>query len=93
EPTSALDLNHAVELLHRVKDLIQKEEITGVAVLHDLNLAAMFCDELVIMKDGRVAYSGSPKDVITEEILLDVYNLKSKVIRDENGTPYVIPLI
>ncbi|MGL4569194.1 MAG: ABC transporter ATP-binding protein [Fusobacteriaceae bacterium] len=93
EPTSALDLNHAVELLHRVKNLIQNGGITGVAVLHDLNLAAMFCDELVIMKDGKIAYSGSPKDILTEEILLDVYNLKSKVIRDENGTPYVIPLI
>lgn len=93
EPTSALDLNHAVELLQRVKNLVQNQKITGVAVLHDLNLASMFCDELVIMKDGKVAYSGAPKDVITEEILLEVYNLKSKVIRDGDENPYVIPLV
>ena len=64
-----------------------------MAVLHDLNLASMFCDELIIMKDGVVAYQGTPKEVLTESILKDVYNLKSKVIREDNGYPYVIPLI
>lgn len=93
EPTSALDLNHAVELLNRVKTLVKKKDLTSVAVLHDLNLASMFCDELIIMKDGVVAYQGAPKDVLTEKILEEVYNLKSKVIKDENGCPYVIPLI
>ncbi|WP_297488226.1 ABC transporter ATP-binding protein [uncultured Cetobacterium sp.] len=93
EPTSALDLNHAVELLNRVKTLVQDKELTSVAVLHDLNLASMFCDELIIMKDGKVAYQGTPKEVLTEEILKEVYNLKSKVLKDENGYPYVIPLI
>lgn len=93
EPTSALDLNHAVELLNRVKFLVKEKELTSVAVLHDLNLASMFCDELVIMKEGKVAYQGTPKEVLTEEILEEVYNLKSKVIKDENGCPYVIPLI
>ena len=93
EPTSALDLSHAVDLLNRIKTLVKEKKLTSVAVLHDLNLASMFCDELIIMKDGVVAYQGTPKEVLTESILKDVYNLKSKVIREDNGYPYVIPLI
>jgi iron complex transport system ATP-binding protein len=93
EPTSALDLNHAVELLNKVKQLVIERGMTGIAVLHDLNLAAMFCDELVLMKEGKVLYQGTPAEVLTEEILSEVYNLKSKIIKDENGNPYVMPLI
>lgn len=93
EPTSALDLNHAIELLSRVKNLVKEKGITGVAVLHDLNLASMFCDELIIMKEGRIMYQGTPKEVLTEEILKEIYNLKSKVIVDENGIPYIIPMV
>ncbi|MGL4642557.1 MAG: ABC transporter ATP-binding protein [Cetobacterium sp.] len=93
EPTSALDLNHAVELLNKVKSLSLEKSLTSVAVLHDLNLAAMFCDELIMMKDGEIKFQGTPLEVLTEENLRAVYNLKSKVIKDENGIPYIIPLV
>ncbi|MEG1807229.1 MAG: ABC transporter ATP-binding protein, partial [Cetobacterium sp.] len=62
-------------------------------VLHDLNLASMFCDELIMMKDGEVLYQGKPEEILTEEILHEVYNLKAKVIKDEKGKPYIIPLV
>ncbi|MGL5176465.1 MAG: ABC transporter ATP-binding protein, partial [Cetobacterium sp.] len=91
--TSALDLNHAVELLNKVKSLSLEKSLTSVAVLHDLNLAAMFCDELIMMKDGEIKFQGTPLEVLTEENLRAVYNLKSKVIKDENGIPYIIPLV
>lgn len=93
EPTSALDLNHAVELLSQVRSIVLNEGITGVAVLHDLNLAGMFCHELVIIGEGKVLYKGTPKEVLTEEILLEVYNLKAKVFIDENGIPVIVPKI
>lgn len=93
EPTSALDLNHAVEILNSVKMLVSNHGITGVAVLHDLNLASMFCDEIVMMKDGEVHYQGTPQEVIKEEILKEIYNLKSRVFCGENNIPYVIPQI
>lgn len=92
EPTSALDLNHAVDLMGRVKKLVKNHDITAVAVLHDLNLASMFCDELFLVKDGKIAYKGTPKEVLTEKILEEVYQLKSKIIYDENDKPYIIPL-
>lgn len=93
EPTSALDLNHAVELLNKVRSLVIEKSLTGVAVLHDLNLAAMFCDELIMMKDGKIKFQGTPGEVLTEENLKDIYNLKAKVIKDEKGVPFVVPLI
>ena len=92
EPTSALDLNHAVDLMGRVRRLVNNHDITAVAVLHDLNLASMFCDEIFLIKNGKVAYKGTPKEIFTEKILEDVYELKSKVIYDEKGKPYIIPL-
>lgn len=92
EPTSAMDLNHAVELMECVSELISEGDITAVAVLHDLNLASLFCDELIIMKDGVVMHSGTPSEVITKEILKEVYGLNAKVIEDDMGNPYVIPL-
>lgn len=93
EPTSAMDLSHAVELMARVKDKVKKEKLTSVAVIHDLNLASMFCDEIILMDQGRVRYTGTPAEVLTEERLKEVYNLNSRVIKDEAGNPYIIPLV
>ncbi len=93
EPTSAMDLNHAVELMAKVRKLVREKGLTSVAVIHDLNLASMFCDELVLMVEGKAKYVGPPKKVLTEKILKEVYNLKSKVITDDEGNPYVIPLV
>ena len=64
EPTSALDLNHAIDLMEKVKTIIATNGITAVAVLHDLNLAAMFCDEIVMMKNGKVYCKGTPKETL-----------------------------
>lgn len=93
EPTSALDINHAIELLIEVKKLIKKECITGVIVLHDLNLASLFCDELVIMKNGNIVSQGTPNEVLNESTLLEIYNLHSKIIRDQNEKLYIVPII
>ncbi len=92
EPTSALDLNHAVDLMSRVKKMVRHHDLTSITVLHDLNLASMFCDVIYIMKDGEIRYKGTPKEVLTEKILEEIYDLKSKVIYDDKGKPYVIPL-
>ena len=91
EPTSALDLNHALELMDKVKDIIWKKGKTAVAVLHDLNLASMFCDEIVMMKNGTVYCKGTPREVMTEENLKLIYNLDCQVCHTDEGIPYIIP--
>lgn len=90
EPTSALDLNHALELMNMVKVAVYKKDLTAVTVLHDLNLAAMFCDEIIMLKDGKVFCKGTPKETITKENLRIVYDLECDIIIS-NDKPYVIP--
>lgn len=91
EPTSALDLNHALDLMKKVKDNVNEKNLTAVAVLHDLNLAAMFCDELVMLKGGKVFCKGTPCEVLTKENLKEIYDLECEIFKTEKGIPYIIP--
>ena len=85
EPTNHLDIRYQLKLLSVVKTL----GIGALAVLHDLNLAAQYCDYLYILKDGLIYGAGSPREVITETMLRDVYGVTSQVCIDEAGYPYV----
>ncbi len=91
EPTSALDLNNAVEFMKILKNISMKKEISVIIIIHDLNLASLFCDSLIILKGGRFIEKGSPKEVINEENIKSVYNLDCKVCYNENDKPYIIP--
>ena len=92
EPTSALDLNNAVEFMKILKNISIKKNISVIIIIHDLNLASLFCDSLIILKDGRFIEKGSPKEVINEENIKSVYNLECKVCYNENDKPYIIPI-
>lgn len=92
EPTSALDLNNAVEFMKILKNISIKKEMSVVIIIHDLNLASLFCDSLIILKDGKFIEKGSPKEVINEENIKSVYNLECKVCYNENDKPYIIPI-
>jgi iron complex transport system ATP-binding protein len=93
EPTTFLDLAHQVDVLELVRRLHREAGRTVVMVLHDLNLAARYADRLVAMRDGRIIAAGEPGDVITEEMLADVFGLDAKVIEDPvAGTPLVVPI-
>ena len=91
EPTSALDLNNAVEFMKILKNISIKKNISVIIIIHDLNLASLFCDSLIILKDGKFIEKGSPKEVINEENIKSVYNLDCKVCYNENDKPYIIP--
>lgn len=81
EPTASLDVNHGVETLSLVRSLVE-EGRTAVAAIHDLDLAARFCDRLVLVGDGRVVSSGTPGDVLTEENVEAVFGTPAFVGRD-----------
>ena len=91
EPTSALDLNNAVEFMKILKNISIKKEMSVVIIIHDLNLASLFCDSLIILKDGKFIEKGSPKEVINEKNIKSIYNLDCKVCYNENDKPYIIP--
>ncbi|TDD87410.1 ABC transporter ATP-binding protein [Saccharopolyspora karakumensis] len=93
EPTTYLDLSHQVDVLELVGRLHDESGRTVVMVLHDLNLAARYADRLVAMKEGAVVASGEPGEVLTEELLADVFDLRARVIPDPvAGTPMVVPI-
>ncbi len=91
EPTSALDLNYGVQMLKICEDLTRELNLLSVAVLHDLNLAAMFCDELVMLKDGEICYAGTAKQLYTKEILHEIYGLDCEIL-EHDGMPFVVPV-
>jgi iron complex transport system ATP-binding protein len=92
EPTTYLDIAHQIEVLDLCAELHERQGRTLVAVLHDLNHAARYATHLIAMRDGRVARSGQPAEVLTAELVEEVFGLPCRVIDDpETGTPLVIP--
>ncbi|MBS9371930.1 ABC transporter ATP-binding protein [Rhodococcus sp. B50] len=93
EPTTYLDLAHSVEVLDLVDRLHSELGRTVVMVLHDLNLAVRYSDHLVVMKDGRVVASGVPAEVISVELLREVFDLDASVIDDPvSDRPLIVPI-
>jgi|KBSSwiStaDraftv2_1062776.scaffolds.fasta_scaffold00174_7 iron complex transport system ATP-binding protein len=92
EPTTFLDIAHQIELLDLFAELNASQGCTIVAVLHDLNHACRFADEIIAMKDGSIVAQGNPSVVVTAELVEAVYGLRCQIIEDpETGTPLVIP--
>ncbi len=92
EPTTFLDVAHQVEVLDLLTDLNRSRGTTIVMVLHDLNLAARYADELVAVRGGRVHAIGSPSEIVTAELVRDVFGLESRIITDPlSEKPLVLP--
>lgn len=93
EPTTFLDLAHQLEVLMVLENLQRNHDRTIVLVLHDINLAARFSDHLVAMKEGRIVCHGTPREVITTEMLSDVFGIEAVVRVDESTQcPFCIPI-
>jgi iron complex transport system ATP-binding protein len=93
EPTTYLDLAHQVEVLDLVTDLNRKRGTTVAIVLHDLNLAARYADHVIAMKAGGVVALGTPAEVVTADLVRDVFGLDSRIIPDPvSGKPLIIPV-
>ena len=92
EPTTYLDLAHSIEVLDLVNRLRRDLARTVVMVLHDLNLAIRYSDNLVVMRDGDLFATGRPEEIITSELLKEVFELDASVIEDPvGGGPLIVP--
>ncbi|MEU5688471.1 ABC transporter ATP-binding protein [Streptomyces venezuelae] len=92
EPTTYLDLAHAIDVLDLVDDLHESGR-TVVMVLHDLNLATRYSDHLVVMKAGAILAQGHPREVITAELLQEAFGLRARVVDDPVGDrPLIVPI-
>ncbi|KAA0020050.1 ABC transporter ATP-binding protein [Antrihabitans cavernicola] len=93
EPTTFLDLAHSVDVLDLVDRLHEELGRTVVMVLHDLNLAIRYSDRLIVMSKGAIVASGSPKEVISAELLAEVFDLSATVIDDPvSDRPLIVPI-
>ena len=92
EPTTYLDISHQLQTLELIRRMNEEMGRTVLMVLHDLNQAARYSDLIFVMKEGRLITRGKPAEVITEEILRDVFDIKAEIIIDgERGYPHLIP--
>ncbi|MEV7776944.1 ABC transporter ATP-binding protein [Kitasatospora sp. NPDC088351] len=92
EPTSALDMGHALEVLEMVRGLADRGR-TVILVLHDLTTACRYADHMVAMRDGRVAAQGAPRDIVTPDLVRELYGVESAILTDPvHGTPVVCPV-
>jgi iron complex transport system ATP-binding protein len=93
EPTTYLDISHQVEVLDLLEKLNREEGRTIVVVVHDINQASRYAHEVVAMRNGEIYRRGTPNDVLTEETISAVFDLRCRVIRDPvSGTPLCIPI-
>ncbi|ACR18507.1 ABC transporter ATP-binding protein [Corynebacterium kroppenstedtii] len=92
EPTSALDLRHQISLLKVVRDYAASTDCLVLVAIHDLNLAARYCDHIVALKDGLPHSQGEPPRVITRGMITDVYGVGATVL-DHAGCPVVSPWV
>ncbi|PXA99970.1 cobalamin/Fe(3+)-siderophore ABC transporter ATP-binding protein [Nostoc sp. 3335mG] len=93
EPTTFLDINHQVEVLDLLTDLVRDRGRTVVVVLHDLNLACRYADHIVAMKAGRIVAEGRPVEVVTESVVGEVFGMRSRIVVDPvSETPMIVPI-
>ena len=92
EPTANLDVLHQLKVLDLVRQLVV-DGLTAVAAIHDLNMAARYCDKLVLLSGGRVLAEGSPSDVLTPETIESAFGVKSAVYQDPVTGSLAVSLI
>ncbi|MGR6921846.1 ABC transporter ATP-binding protein [[Actinomadura] parvosata] len=91
EPTTFLDISHQIEVLDLCADLHEQGR-TMVAVLHDLNQACRYATHLIVMRGGTVVAEGDPTEIVTSELVREVFELRCEIIQDpQSGTPLIVP--
>lgn len=86
EPTNHLDITHQLQLLKIVKQL----DVTVISAIHDLNIAAMFCDRLYVLKNGEIVAEGTPREVLTRELIREIYEVESDIVEDSKGNMHIL---
>ena len=92
EPTSNLDIYYQYEILELVKQLCDKHGLTIVMVLHDINQAIQYSHHIIAMKQGKVIEKGDPKEIVTDQLIKEVYGVNIVVKKDDDVGLYILPL-
>lgn len=92
EPTSNLDIYYQYEILELVKQLCEDHGLTIVMVLHDINQAIQYSHQIIAMKNGRIIEKGNPKQIVTEQLMQEVYGVNVVVKNDADTGMYIVPI-
>jgi len=93
EPTSSLDIRHKVGFYSVLKERCREVHMTVVAAMHDINLASLICDRIVLIKGGSVASAGEPSEVLVKGILKEAFGTDLHIDHNRAGQPYIVPVI
>jgi len=91
EPTTYLDIYYQLEILELVKRLNEAFAITIVMVLHDINQAIRYSDRIIVMKDGRIHMTGKPQEIITEQLMREVYGVEVSIRHEDDIGMHIVP--
>lgn len=91
EPTSALDLHHQLVILRHLKTYTQSRQAATVMALHDLTLAGRFCDQILVLKDGKAVATGPSHDVLSGQRIAECWNVSVEVMQAKDGCPVIVP--
>lgn len=91
EPISALDISHAVDVMALVRSMCHDQNRSAVIVLHDVNMAARYCDHIVALRGGQLVMQGPPADLMQPEMLRRIYGLDMQVMIRPDGLPVAMP--
>ena len=91
EPISALDVRHQLDVLQVVRAMTRERQLVTVVVLHDLQAASRFCDDIVLLCDGRVLANGTPTQVLTVAHIAQAFGVESELLTCRDGTPVLVP--
>ncbi len=92
EPTSALDICHQLEVLEVVRELTKKRNLTTLLVLHDLNAATRYCDDVALLNEGNLVACGNAADVLTTANVACVFEVEAEALICADGTRFLAPL-
>ncbi len=82
EPTANLDIHHQIQVFDMIQTLVNQGELTAVVAIHDLSLAARYCEQFILLHHGECYSKGGPQDVLTSENILEVFGVEARLYRD-----------
>jgi len=86
EPTNHLDITHQLQMMRIVKNL----DVTVLSAVHDLNIAAMFCDRIYAIQDGQIVGEGTPEELFTPGFIREIYGVEAEVVKDSRGQMHIL---
>lgn len=86
EPTNHLDITHQIMLM----ELVKKLNVTVISAIHDLNIAAAYCDKIYVLKDGVLEGYGTPEEVLTSELIRRIYKVEAEIVYDSRGKMHIL---